>query len=769
MGDTGSHFLGLADVPPLLAQVAAGTAYHREPVTVAVVALGALPDGVALLVVHDLDLTIEAALMAVVALGVELCVHDVVVDKLHHGLDGFRVVGHVGDLHIGDLAAAGDGLELGLKRQLVEGVDGLPHVDMIAVGVVALVRDIGHLTELLLVDLGEPVAQALGGSAVQGEAQPGLFLPPVAGGPQVLHHPVGELKALLRGVGAALHRHGHLVHADIAQGDGGVAAVEQLVDGFAGLQPGTGTVLPHDGGHVGYGAQQVLVAAHQGLEAQIQAFIQERPELPLVTGGQQADLGQVDGDNPLIEPTFELVLAILVLPGSQVAPATHGGEHIALVILLHLLGGDDVRIHPLGDALGRQVGQVVVLAAGQVVVLIQHIDQLGERRGDIHARRILDALDPLVEDLLEDPGVLLDERVAVPQVHEQGHEGGLSVGGHEGVDLVLDGLNTRLQLVLQPLIHNGSNLFLGQAGDLPGLFLKLVPALGQVLAQGGDVDGLPAVLVGADGSDDLGHDGAGDLEALGALDHLVIHHRTVVQHVPDVDQAAVGAVLHEVVGIVEVEHAVLVGLGAPLGQDNAERQVTACDARHVVPLGGDHPGVLVGVLLRQLTVTTAQQGQHLLVRGVGVPDQLVLISVFDISFGSRCGSVVDEPGLHHVLDVLDVVELRVLGLDLLGDGLCCGQSHLVFLRQALVGGEDCGNNLVAVEGHLRAIPFESVFHFLLPPVSIICKPKAIHMTRLFDLNFLNFFFAIRSSAPLYAILKTKTRPLDGCPGALVDL
>lgn len=54
-------------------------------------------------------------------------------------------------------------MELALKGELIEGVDVLPHIHMVAVGVVALVGDVGDGAEALLVDAGEAVAQGLGG------------------------------------------------------------------------------------------------------------------------------------------------------------------------------------------------------------------------------------------------------------------------------------------------------------------------------------------------------------------------------------------------------------------------------------------------------------------------------------------------------------------------------------------------------------------------------------------------------------------------------
>ena len=99
-------------VPEVLAQIAAGPPRHVHLGVVLVVAHGALP----LVVLVDDDLAVVAAHLAVVALGVELGILDVVVDEPHHVPQGLQVVAHVGDLHIGDAAAGGDFFGTGSQR-----------------------------------------------------------------------------------------------------------------------------------------------------------------------------------------------------------------------------------------------------------------------------------------------------------------------------------------------------------------------------------------------------------------------------------------------------------------------------------------------------------------------------------------------------------------------------------------------------------------------------------------------------------------------------
>ena len=661
---------------------------------VLVVAGRALP----LVVVVDNNLSVEAAYLAVVALGVELGVLDVVVDEADNLLQSLQVVAHVGNLHIGDAAAGGNLLELGLEGELLKGVNVLPHVHVIAVGIIALVGYIGDRAEALLVDAGKAVAQALSGGAVESEADVGLGLPVIAGLAQPVHHLQGKLGAAGLGVADAGHQLGHLIESDVAQGDGGVAAVEQGLDGGALGQAGDGAVLPVDGRGVGLHVLQGVVTAHNGLKAQLQALLQQGPELLLVAPGQNADLGQVQRDHALVEAALKLVIAVLVLPGSQEGAAAHGREHVALIIFPHLLGGDVVGVHALGGALDGQLGNVVVFAALQAVVLVQHVHQLGEGGGDIHALLVLDALQALAQHLLHDHGVLLQVGVVLPEVEEQGDEGRLAVGGHEGVDLVLDGLHAALQLVLQPVVHQpvqGGLVHL--AGALIGdVLLEFLLAAAEILSKMAHVHALAAVLVGGHAGDDLGGDGAGHLEALGRLNELAVHHGSVVQHVPDVDEAAVEDGLNKVVGVVEVDGALVVGLGDVLGQQNAPGQVPAHLAGNVVPLGsGDH-GVLVGVLLGQLLVLVAQQGEDGLVGGIGLAHQGPVVAVNNIGLGQVELILGHQSLLHQVLDVLHQHPLPLHALNAVNNGVNPIPAQLFLGGNLGVGLLDGGYNLASV-------------------------------------------------------------------------
>ena len=166
------------------------------------------------------------------------------------------------------------------------------------------------------------------------------------------------------------------------------------------------------------------------------------------------------------------------------------------------------------------------------------------------------------------------------------------------------------------------------------------------------IHGLPAVLVGGHTGDDLGGDGAGYLEALGAFDKLAVHHGAVVQHVADVDQTAVEDGLDKVVGVVKMQQALVVGLGDFLRQEDAAGQVPADDAGNVVPLGRGYGGILVGVLLSHLLVGVVEQVQDGLVCGVLLPGQGADVAVDDIGLGQLIFAGLHQFAFYHVLDVL---------------------------------------------------------------------------------------------------------------------
>ena len=221
---------------------------------------------------------------------------------------------------------------------------------------------------------------------------------------------------------------------------------------------------------------------------------------------------------------------------------------------------------------------------------------------------------------------------------------------------------------------------------------------------------LPAVLVGGHAGDDLGDHGARHLKALGGFDELAVDHGAVVQHVPDVDQAAVKDMLHKIVRVVEVEHALIVGLGDVLGQEDAPGQIPAHLTGDIVPLGGGDGGVLVGILLRKLLVVVADEGQDGLVGGVGLAHQRPGVAVDDVGFGQLVLTGGHQPGLHHVLNVLHQQALAAAGFGHgIGDGLNGAAVKAAGLVHCGVGLLDGGHDFRSVKLHNGVVSFDN-FH-----------------------------------------------------------
>ena len=124
----------------------------------------------------------------------------------------------------------------------------------------------------------------------------------------------------------------------------------------------------------------------------MKSFFKQLPKLLFVAVCQYSALGKIYGNNALVEPALELVIAVFVLPGGQERAAAHGREHVALVIFTHLLSRNVVGIEALGGALYRKTGKIVVLAAFQAVVFVQNVYELGERGRNVNAFFIFDAL-----------------------------------------------------------------------------------------------------------------------------------------------------------------------------------------------------------------------------------------------------------------------------------------------------------------------------------------------------------------------------------------
>ena len=596
---------------------------------------------------------------------------------------------------------------------------------VIAVGDIVLVGHTLDDAEALLQTLGELVGGGLQRRTVYGIADVLCRLPFITLIIQLLHHRETEGLALLCGVGYAQHPHAHLIKTRIAQRNGGIVVEEKLVDDLALLQPRQRTVLPEDRCHIADGAQKALMPQPQCPVTELQALLQKLPEAVHVALGGAGHIHQVDGHHALIEAAVVLVLSVLAHAHGilgQEGAAAHAGIHISALVLPHDLCGNVIGHHTLRGALRCQLREAPVLGALVDIVLVQHIDQLREGRCDPYPLLILHALHSLQQHLPDDgrqviSGLSLRHLI---EVHEHGHEGSLAVTGHEGDELILNGLDTALDLLGKPALHHLVNdgLVQGLTALCP-LLDDLLPDLlpghihkGCQMRQG---EGLSAILVAGHLRHDLGGDVAGGEEAVGLLDHGLGNDGAVLQHVLQVDEVTVVLLLGEVVGIVEMNDALLVGLHDVLRQQQTLGEIPGYLAGHIVTLGGIDHRVLVGVLLLQLLIGLVDERQDILIGGVRLSGDLPLEAIAHILLCHLVAPHLHDAGLHHILNVLYIHRMG-RACHLLGHRICNTQDlilvHPVDGLHLLIGLSDRIGDLREVELHLLAVSLDDVDLYL---------------------------------------------------------
>ena len=171
--------------------------------------------------------------------------------------------------------------------------------------------------------------------------------------------------------------------------------------------------------------------------------------------------------------------------------------------------------------------------------------------------------------------------------------------------------------------------------------------------------------------------------------------------------------LDKVVCIVEVDGPLVVGLGDMLGQQDAPGQIPAHLPGDIVPLGGGDHGVLVGVLLRQLLVLVAQQGEDGLVGGVLLADQGAGIAVDDVGLGQMELVFRNQSLLHQVLDVLHQNPGALQFFNAVNDGVDAVLTEAVLLWDLVVGLLNGGTDLAAVVIDDRTVALDD-FHLGAP-------------------------------------------------------
>ena len=235
----------------------------------------------------------------------------------------------------------------------------------------------------------------------------------------------------------------------------------------------------------------------------------------------------------------------------------------------------------------------------------------------------------------------------------------------------------------------------------------------------GDVYRLSAVLRGCNRGDNLRDYGAGNLEGLGALNHLAVHYGAVVEHILYVDEAAVEYGLEEVVRVVEVDCALVVCLGDVFGEQNSPRKVLGNFARNEVALSGRGVRVLVGVFLHDVLIGVLYEREYALVSGVCLSDECALIAVEDVCLHELELLQFHQLFLDHVLDVLYKQSGSVTGSNVVDDRSNLFVGGSVLEVYCLIGLVDGVIDLASVEVYGLSVSFNN-FHLSYPPLGCVC-------------------------------------------------
>ncbi len=627
------------------AEVTADTAGHRYlgGVVVAAARAGKALGGA-------LELAGKAAVVALVDGSIGTVVGHLVIAVIPDVFERFQIVLDVGVLAVADEAAAGDGRIGRLEVQLVVGVDLLLHIEVETVGVVALVGHTRHHAKLFGIDAAEAGAEVLARGRVEAEAVAGLLLPLIGRGLEALDDGDGlllQLGAVEQVYRVTKQSVDGLVYPDVAKGDGGAAVLKDLANVVVGLEAHTASPFHiEDGGDPRLDPVETFDAIHQRLLGHPQSGVQLVPEIRFIAGFQ-GNAWQVEAHHAEVVATFVDQLAILLV-GTEERAATHRGLEGA-GHLHHLVVVEDIRVHPLGSALQRQLLDVVV---GIALLVVETIPD-GEHQFREHGGFLV--LAKAGDTVAEDSALDHPRLPAVTQAKAEGNKRGLTVGGVQSVDFILQRLEGVVTLFLGA--GHGIGFHIGNA-PLFGHFTVFLPADGHIGGQHfiDAVDGGAAIDVAGHLSNDLGSDRGGGADRFRRIDLRITHLEAVSQHPLQIDQHAVE---HReegrVVEIVEVQIAALVGLNHITGQHVAGGIVLGDDTGQQVALGRDHLGVLVGVLVEQGRVGLLDQTTDLLRQTTArLAGQIPIVTIFDIGAGNDLVIGGHQVVFNQTLDLVDI-------------------------------------------------------------------------------------------------------------------
>ena len=667
------------------------------------------------------------------------------VHNLHHGLGVVRSVAV--DLHVEDVAAAGDFVIGSLNLRLLQSgavvVDG--HV--VGVGVVVLVGDAGQDAELLLVVLGEAAGQTLGRRSQHAVVVLIALAELVDAVSHVAYDLQAQLLALLA-LAVVLAGEGNQTLGQTDEADAQRALVDDGGDGVVGLEvlrthPQT---LHQQGELLGVGRLLELEALVQLTGGDLQQVVELGEErsltllLLLDAHALDGELHDVDGGEADVAATYGSLVAEAVL--EDTGAAAHRGHliHIALGIvdvplLVEVVGGvqvDEVGEETACSHLAGILVEVVVAVGGQIahaLLLLPDLD--GENGGFTVAHALVGGAQDLADDaaaLGRDVGAVVDggedhlvaaARVDGVHVVDEGLHS-LVHAVHRLVDgVLLDALQTAQtgqrqgEVILKLDVVELAVVLAHELLKHLHLFnITLTHVRSQVEVESGNA--LTAVhLVLHRFHRDTADDG-GRLDALGgtalAVTGLEAVLEDLVQRVLDAGHRLGGIV----VLVVDVQIVVLHGLAHLLGEQVVVDEGLGGLAGELHHHAGGGVGVHVGVLARHVVVLDVDDLQEHVAR-LGLAGHGAGRAVADVVLGHVGARALHQLVLHEVLNLLH----RHLALALHGNavGDLLDQGGIL----TAVGGEHgltngCGN-LLLVEAYDTSVSLKyslnhSGFYFL---------------------------------------------------------